>query len=244
MARHISSLFVGLRSRSVSREPGSYAHSRTEAPRRTKDIQEQLDWQTLENHFTQSAHADTSFRAQSPSSGSSEVNGPGLTHSSTRQLEQELLARQFQEAIAGVGRRASELKKTVLQTGESEDDSQHEIHKSYGQLMKDSIELCSALAHKMERLRTKIHVASPRTVRRMQHPEVEASCAIPPTYSHEQPRAHATKLCWSHEYRTRGQARTHMFGEISALWQTAKPQQVKSLYPSSLRIQCSSYLGE
>jgi len=95
-----------------------------------------------------------------------------------------------------MGRRASELKKTVLQTGESEDDSQHEIHKSYGQLMKDSIELCSALAHKMERLRTKIHVASPRTVRRMQHPEVEASCAIPPTYSHEQPEGtrHQTVL--------------------------------------------------
>jgi len=183
MSRHISNLLVGLRGRSLSREPARYAHEGTEAPRSTRKIQEMLDWKTLERHFAQSADADTSFQAEPTSPGNSEVNQPHLICPSTRQLEQELLARAFQEAHAGVARKALELKDAVLQVSASEDDTQqHEMQELYSQMMRNSTELFSALSHKMSRLQARIDLSSERA----QQPKATMACNMSPALSRKE----------------------------------------------------------
>jgi len=196
MSKQISNLLAGLhiKPRAASKDPDRRSSAYAETPRSTKKTQEILNMQTLNHQFARASKPDGSSNAEgtlymeprdSTSSRKTEANRHSLASSSKHRLEQEHLARQFQEAHAEVGRNALELRDMVLEVGEPQDDTQHDVQRIYNQLMRDSAELLSTLAHKMSRLRTKIDLSSPVNCRRKQQSERDASPTTRLTQSHK-----------------------------------------------------------
>jgi len=131
-----------------------------DTPRTTKQVQEMVDWQNLQNHLDQYDKANKKIPDPAASSNNGEVTQPDWGSLSTQRLEKELLARKFHAAHSELGRRASELQDIILQHAEAEDGECNKALQIYTQLMKDSTELLAALANKMCRLRSKIDLST------------------------------------------------------------------------------------
>jgi len=125
-------------------------------PRTTKQIQEMVDWQNLQNHLDQCEKTKKKIPDSAASSSNGVVTQPDWGSLSTQRLEIELFVRKFHAAHSELGRRASELQDIILQVAEAEDEECNKTFQIYTQLMKDSTELLGALANKMYRLRNKI----------------------------------------------------------------------------------------
>jgi len=155
MSRRLTSIF-GLRSR--TRDGRANNAQEAEPPQTTRQIQEMLDWQTLENHFAQpqdDLEPAESMNAEPSSSSNNDAAKQSEASSSTHFLEHELLTKNFRAAHAEVERRARELRGMMHQPGIIDEDALPELQKVYKQLVKNSTELFSAIAQKMCRLRTK-----------------------------------------------------------------------------------------
>jgi len=176
MSRRLTSIF-GLRSR--TRDGRANNAQEAEPPQTTRQIQEMLDWQILENHFAQPPEDLEPAESMNaiPSSSNNDAAQQSEISLSARLLEHELLTKNFREAHAEVERRARELRGMVHQLGIIEDDALPEVQKVYTQLVKDSTELFSAIAQKMSRLRTKIDLSSSSIRRARPEPPGEASGA-------------------------------------------------------------------